>query len=356
MRILFVADERAIHMRHWATALQRRGHEVGYVAFGEQPWMRELSFSRRLRSPFRGYPRYVLAVKQVKKALHEFGPDVVHSYYLTNYAFLAARAVDRPLVVTVAGSDLFVDSRSALFRLVNGYVLKRASVVHLVAHHMVQPAVGLGAERSKVHVIHEGVDLQAFPPFADDVGQRPPHVICTRQFRPVHDVGTAVAAMVELLGGSFELPAQSRFIFLGDGPERPKLETLARRKAGERVKFLGEVSWEHVSEELRKASVYVSPSRSDGASVSLLQALVSGAFPVVTDIPANREWIQDGVNGFLFTPGDFLELARKVAVAIQDVPLRVRAAELNKNMILEKATDELMLRKVEDMYSDAVSP
>ena len=50
---------------------------------------------------------------------------------------------------------------------------------------------------------------------------------------------------------------------------------------------------------LGQADIYVSTSLHDGTSVSLLEAMGSGAFPIVTDIPSNREWIHHGQNGFL---------------------------------------------------------
>jgi len=356
MRILIVADERAIHMRHWATELKQRGHAVGYAAFGEQPWMAKLDSSYRLLSPFDGYLRYLFSVGQVKKAISDFHPDIVHTYYLTNYAFLAVRASAVPVVVTVAGSDLFVDTRrSWLFRVVNSFTLRHASVVHLVARHMVKPAIRLGAEERKIRIVHEGVNLDAFPPYTDSIRERAPIVVCTRQFRPVHDVGTAVRAAINVLRKQADVPSGTKFLFLGDGPERPKLEERVQ-SAGDypAIEFLGAQNWRSVSKVLRAAAVYVSPSRSDGTSVSLLQAFVSGAFPVVSDIPANREWIRDGGNGFLFVPGDADDLARKVLKAINDVELRVRAAQSNRKVILEQANDKLMLREVEKMYEDAL--
>ena len=48
-----------------------------------------------------------------------------------------------------------------------------------------------------------------------------------------------------------------------------------------------------------QADVYVSAAASDGASIALLEAMALGVVPVVSDIVANRSWIEDGVNGVL---------------------------------------------------------
>jgi glycosyltransferase involved in cell wall biosynthesis len=60
------------------------------------------------------------------------------------------------------------------------------------------------------------------------------------------------------------------------------------------------------------ADLFVSPSHVDGSSVSLMEALACGRPVLVSDIPANREWVRDGVNGWLFRDGDVADLAEKI--------------------------------------------
>src|SRR4029079_13645664 len=77
-----------------------------------------------------------------------------------------------------------------------------------------------------------------------------------------------------------------------------------------------------------RAEVYVSASRSDSTSQSLLEAMAAGALPVVSDIPGNREWVTDGERANagdrrglvglaqLFAPGDAQGLADAVERAL----------------------------------------
>src|SRR5262249_50293047 len=55
---------------------------------------------------------------------------------------------------------------------------------------------------------------------------------------------------------------------------------------------------------LRESDLMVSPSEHDGTPNSLLEAMASGTFPIVGDLPSIREWIAHGVNGSLVDPGD----------------------------------------------------
>jgi glycosyltransferase involved in cell wall biosynthesis len=88
---------------------------------------------------------------------------------------------------------------------------------------------------------------------------------------------------------------------------------------------------------LEKTDVYVSTSLSDGTSVSLLEAMASGAFPVVTDIAANKEWIADGINGFLVPIEDEASLANKIVQSLRDEELTERARHTNWEVVREKA-------------------
>jgi L-malate glycosyltransferase len=65
------------------------------------------------------------------------------------------------------------------------------------------------------------------------------------------------------------------------------------------------------------ADIYISPSHVDGSSVTLMEALASGLPCLVSDIPGNREWVEEGVNGWLFRDGDVDDLAEKILNAIK---------------------------------------
>ena len=65
-----------------------------------------------------------------------------------------------------------------------------------------------------------------------------------------------------------------------------------------------------------RADLYISPSHVDGSSVSLMEALACGIPCLVSDIPANKEWVVEDENGWLFRDGDANHLAEKILAAI----------------------------------------
>jgi len=99
--------------------------------------------------------------------------------------------------------------------------------------------------------------------------------------------------------------------FVGEGPERGELERALTAMDGcaGRVSFLGQLSNEKALEVLREQDVLVLLSEAEGQPFVLLEAMISGVVPVVTDLPGTRELIVDGKTGFLVRPGDFAGFA-----------------------------------------------
>jgi glycosyltransferase involved in cell wall biosynthesis len=65
--------------------------------------------------------------------------------------------------------------------------------------------------------------------------------------------------------------------------------------------------------------------------------MACGAFPVVSNIAGNREWVQDGINGRLFRLGSATSLAQAVLGALSQPELIDAAVEKNKEIIQKKA-------------------
>ena len=84
----------------------------------------------------------------------------------------------------------------------------------------------------------------------------------------------------------------------------------------EYVTFGGQISQTDLPRWYHMADLYISPSHVDGSSVSLMEALACGLPCLVSDIPANQEWVIEGENGWLFRDGDADHLAEKILAAM----------------------------------------
>jgi glycosyltransferase involved in cell wall biosynthesis len=139
--------------------------------------------------------------------------------------------------------------------------------------------------------------------------------------------------------------------FVSSGPllasSRQLADELLPCHVRSRVEFLGGVNDERMAEILRISHIYVSTSRSDGTSSSLLEALASGLFPVLSDIPQNREWINvsNGPKNGILVPLDEPDtLVRALHEAILGEQWRNEVAKYNRNLVLTRASSRTTMK------------
>ncbi len=344
MRLAFLADASLVHTTRWVNALAARGHDCVLLSV-ERGFGLDARFEPLPpRAHLPRFARYSLAVPRAARILRAFAPDVVNAHFLPNYGWMAARAGLHPLVLTALGSDILtVPQRSALHRWRTRYVLAHCDAVTSDAMMLTQAIVAFGFPIDRILTVPLGVEAERFATVAERPAA-PIVILSTRRLEPLYDVATLVRAFARL-----DASVRQRFelCIAGNGSET---EPLQRQAAPVSARFLGWLSQTQLDAQLRAAHLYVSTSTSDSTSVSLLEAMAAGCFPIVSDIPANREWIASEAHGLLFPCGDDAALAACIVRAGADPNLRARAQQLNRATIATRATWEANLRDVEALF------
>jgi glycosyltransferase involved in cell wall biosynthesis len=98
------------------------------------------------------------------------------------------------------------------------------------------------------------------------------------------------------------------------------------------------------------ADLYISASHVDGSSVSLMEALACGLPCIVSDIPANREWVTNGVNGWIFPDGDVDALAGIISKAAEQHESLARFGRNARTTAEEKADWKRNFKKLLEAY------
>ena len=273
--------------------------------------------------------------------------SLLHAHFVIPTGFIAvfvSRLLSLPLVVTAHGSDvLSLPRRSAFLRRIAIFTLRRADRIIAVSERIRDVISSWGIPRRKVVCLPIGIDETCYSPG----GEREDLVVSIRNLNPVYNVETLIRAVGEVVE---HLP-RTRFLIVGDGTERERLESLADKLGvADFIDFKGRVPREEIPRILSRGKVYVSTSLSDGTSVSLLEAFASGIFPVVSDIPANSQWIVDGENGYLFPTREAHLLAQKIILALNNDALRRNAMEKNRYLVEEKGSWNAIIPRIEDIY------
>jgi glycosyltransferase involved in cell wall biosynthesis len=99
------------------------------------------------------------------------------------------------------------------------------------------------------------------------------------------------------------------------------------------------------------ADLYISPSHVDGSSVTLMEAMASGLPCLVSDIAGNQEWIEDGVNGWLFHDGNAEDLSEKILFAIKNRKSLKKIGEAARRTAEQKADWKKNFGKLLEVYN-----
>jgi glycosyltransferase involved in cell wall biosynthesis len=213
----------------------------------------------------------------------------------------------------------------AAYRVAHTVLANSAGVATLV-----RDGEGIPAER--VAVVPNFVDEDAFQvPTAEerqgmrarlgvDAGDTVVGIIAN--LLPVKDHASLLRAIAALTPAWPKL----RLVLVGDGPERPALESLARDLSiADRVRFAGRIVNKPNLHHAFDVSVLC--SRSEGLSNSVLEAMAAGRPVVATDVGAIGDAVLDGVTGRLVPAGR----SEPIAVALEEIlgdP--ARAAEMGE--------------------------
>lgn len=132
------------------------------------------------------------------------------------------------------------------------------------------------------------------------------------------------------------MPA-STFRVIGDGPERLRLESLARHGGLENLRFEGRLDTAEVAQALARARVLLTTSHTEGTPTVMLEAMAAGLPLVTTASNDYSALLGAGEGGVVVESRDPAALARAVGRFITDEPLARRAGERNRRVAAEFA-------------------
>ena len=361
MKICYIADGSSIHTQRWLNYFAGKGHEVHLIYWKTRPGYDKAVHIHLLKRfapkiwPVTRYLSFLQWIFQIRKLVKEIQPDIMDAHFIIDNGQLAACSGFHPFVVTAWGSDVLIfPRRNFLWRIVAKFVLKRADRVVCDSEVVKKGLLWLGTRPDKIAIIYNGIDTSKFNPQRKDESLKQklgisgfPTVICIRHLRPLYNVEMLVKAIPLVLK---QVP-QARFIIGGDGEQRGYLENLVKTyDASQNVKFIGYLPHDDLPNYLASADVYVSTSRSDSTSLSLQEAMACELAPVVTDLPANREWINDGENGFIVPQNDHQALAEKIVYLIDNSEIRAKFGKINRKLIVDRAEYNKEMEKTEKLY------
>ncbi len=206
-----------------------------------------------------------------------------------------------------------------------------------------------GVDPDLVETIYNGLNLSDWSEIDRPIKARGDLVVSTvGNIRRVkgHDLFIVAAASI-----ASQFPAVS-FNIIGDVLEQDyfvELQHLVRDlNLSDRFHFIGGVK--NLRERLKATDIFVLPSRSEGFSNAILEAMAASLPVVATNVGGNAEAVTNGVNGFLVPPEDPAALAEGIAHLLSDPQKASAMGIAGRAMVKEKFTSELMMRQTVNAY------
>lgn len=327
MRIIYFSKNYTPHDYRFLSSLSKTEHKVYFLQLESNKRQTEdrpipeniqqiLWAGGRGEFRWRDVPRLAFDLRRLTQKIK---PDLIHAGPVQNCAFLAALSGFRPILTTSWGYDLLMDAdKSSWLKRVTQYTLKRSACFIGDSNVTRNKAVAFGMNPERTVIFPWGINLRSFHPRpavnrkSQAANRKSITLFCNRTWEPIYGVDVLAKAFVKVVSDNPEI----NLILLGGGSQGAKVrQILMSGGVLDRVHFGGQVSQADLPRWYHMADLYISPSHVDGSSVSLMEALASGLPCLVSDIPGNREWIEDGINGWLFRDGDVDHLAEKIVYA-----------------------------------------
>ncbi|TDR80181.1 glycosyltransferase family 4 protein [Paludibacterium purpuratum] len=278
-------------------------------------------------------------------------PELVHVHQANSVAWHASRAMRGlaiPQVLTAWGSDiLLLPASNALFGRMVRSNLQSADVITSDSLYMAARIRELAGDDCRIELLNYGMDAL---PLTPDLAAKEKRVLSCRLHKPLYRIDAILHAWAAVeASGRFP---DWRLTVAASGDQTPELKRLAETLALRRVDFPGFIPGHELAELYRKSRVFISVPRSDATSISLLEAMGHGCLPVLSNLPANGEWIIDGLNGCIAE--DMSRLSDNLVAAMQQAADDQRlqfVADINRQLVTQKALHADNMRRFAELYT-----
>lgn len=336
--LLVGSTEGSVHVKNYFELIKDYFDEILIVSGNEIDYCNHITVDFSLKTPI----KIIKSINQLKKIIADFSPTLIHAHQANSYAYLVARAnhKDIPFVVTTWGSDvLILPKKGGLYKHIVKYSLSNANYITADAKFMIKAIERLGIAK-EVILANFGIDYEDIV-----IPEKENIIYSNRLHNDLYNIDKIISAFSIFVKDN----PSWKLVIGANGSNTEKLKEQAKNKLPENsYEFIGFVDKEENKRQYLRAKIWVSVPSSDGTAISLLEAMGYGCIPVVSNLPANKEWITDKKNGIVagFNLEDDLDKA--LNLKLKDLQ------DLNKNIIINKATKKANKAIFEGIYDQII--
>jgi len=252
--------------------------------------------------------------------------DLALTLYGGGLSAIAYLSGVRPYAIYFVGSDV---NKSNNIKSVANKIICRSALKVFTNGEELANQVRRKFKRPDVDIFLNSIDIKFF----SRKSKKDISVICTRGFLSFYNNQYLIEALKFI-----DEEKIKKIVFTAGGPELDKVKVFAKKtlpkKIFKKIDFLGGVPHQAMADLLSRSQIFVSVSKSDGISTSLLEAMSAGTYPVVSDISANRLLINEiSKNGTVVSFDQPKKLANSINLILDNKKIQSQAAMTNLKII-----------------------
>lgn len=326
-------------------ALSEKGHNIHFITY-QQPvrlgGFHANIFYHEVRVPtypLFDFPPYETALgSAMVDVIINHKLDLLHVHYAIPHAsaaymarqIVAQQGIDIPVVTTLHGTDITLVGRDKTYSPVVTFSINESAAITAVSKNLRDETYNNFEIKKEIDVIYNFVDVKRFnkkplTPFRKVIAPHNEKIIThASNFRSIKRVQDVVEIFENI---SHQIPA--KLLFVGDGPDRSKIEEMARKKnICDNIRFLGRQ--EEMEDILAITDLFILPSAYESFGLVALEAMAAQVPVISSNAGGLPEVNINGVTGFLSDVGDVKSMSENAMKILNNPALH---SEMKKNAL-----------------------
>ena len=297
-RMLLISSN-CVHLCNYYDLINNCFEDILVVTNGNENKINNTIFIRfSLKNPF----YFIKSIIKIRKIINDYKPDIIHCHQINVVSLVTviAKKISKlknvPVVATAWGSDILVNPRECiLHKIIISYTLNNINIITSDSLFLSYEIKNIFKKQNlNIKIANFGVEFLT----NQQEPQKENIIYSNRLHKKMYNIDKIIIGFKNFLEKSKN--NNWTLIIAADGPETQKYKKIVEElNLSSKIKFVGFLTKEVNIGYYKKSKIFISIPENDATSISLLESMYYGCIPIVSNLPANMEWIIDGLNGII---------------------------------------------------------
>lgn len=363
MKIFILSDAANIHTKRWVSALSENNLAIYLFSlntehsdfYNKKKNVTVFSFeiTDKLKNKRKNGSleklKYLSVIKNLRKKIKDFKPDILHAHYASSYGLLGALSNFHPYIISVWGSDVYDFPKvSFLHKSILKYNLSKADKILSTSQVMAKETNKY--TNKEIDITPFGVNLDLFKKTGTPDSEQ--FIVGNvKTLAPKYGIDILIKAFKVVVDNNPNI--DPNLIIIGDGEQKDELAKLAQDLSLEsKISFLGKIENNLLPQYYNSFSVFVTTSilNSESFGVVAVEAMACECPVVVSDADGFTEVVVDNETGFIVPKGDIEATANAIQKFIDDEKLRNIMGEKGRKRVKHLYNWKMNVNKMVKIY------